>query len=114
MRYTLLPTKLPLKYYGAMSFPTAISDLSFSEKLQLVEDLWDDIASEPQALPIHDWQKEELARRKRNLSAQPDSAISWAEIQQRVQSGGSPLKVLKEVPQCPSTFQKKLSDKSSH
>ena len=87
MPYTLLLTRLPLKYYGPMSFPTAISDLSFSEKLQLVEDLWDDIASDPEALPIHDWQKEELARRKRNLSAHPDSAVSWTEIQQRVRSG---------------------------
>ncbi|HSB12129.1 MAG TPA: addiction module protein [Blastocatellia bacterium] len=64
----------------------SIFDLSLSEKLQLVEDLWDDIAATPEAVPIHDWQKEELARRKRNLRNNPGSALSWEEIQRRVRS----------------------------
>lgn len=54
----------------------SIFELSFSEKLQLVQDLWDDIASTPEAVPIHDWQKEELARRKQNLLSNPGSALS--------------------------------------
>ena len=41
----------------------SIFDLSPSEKLQLVEDLWDDLAAAPEAVPVHDWQKQELARR---------------------------------------------------
>jgi putative addiction module component (TIGR02574 family) len=77
---------LPPTYYLVMSFPASISDLSLSEKLQLIEDLWDEIASEAEALPTYEWQKEELARRKRNLSSHPDSAISWSEIQQRARS----------------------------
>ena len=44
----------------------SIFDLSRSEKLQLVEDLWDDLAAEPEAVPVHDWQKQELAPRKAN------------------------------------------------
>jgi putative addiction module component (TIGR02574 family) len=44
--------------------PTSIFELSPSEKLQLVDDLWDDLATEPEAVPVHDWQKQELARRK--------------------------------------------------
>jgi len=43
---------------------TSIFDLSPSEKLQLVEDLWDDLASTPESVPVHEWQKQELARRK--------------------------------------------------
>ena len=31
---------------------TSIFDLSPSEKLQLVEDLWDDLASTPEAVPV--------------------------------------------------------------
>jgi putative addiction module component (TIGR02574 family) len=51
-----------------MSSPTeSIFELSLSEKLQLVEDLWDDIASNREDVPVHDWQKEELTRRKQNL-----------------------------------------------
>jgi putative addiction module component (TIGR02574 family) len=64
----------------------SIFDLSLSEKLQLVEDLWDDIASTPEEVPVHDWQKAELARRKQNLLRNPGSALSWDEIQQRVRS----------------------------
>ena len=61
-------------------------ELSLSEKLELVEDLCDDIASTPEAMPVHDWQKEELARRKQNLLSNPVSALSWEEIQRRVRS----------------------------
>lgn len=64
----------------------SIFDLSLSERLQLVEDLWDDIASTPDAVPVHDWQKEELARRKQNLLSNPGSALSWEEIQRRVRN----------------------------
>jgi putative addiction module component (TIGR02574 family) len=41
---------------------TAVFDLSVSEKIQLLEDPWDDIASDPSAVPLHDWQQEELNR----------------------------------------------------
>jgi putative addiction module component (TIGR02574 family) len=64
----------------------SIFELSLSEKLQLVEDLWDDIASTPAAVPVHDWQKEELARRKQNLLKNPASGLSWNEIQRRIRS----------------------------
>lgn len=30
--------------------------LSPSEKLQIVEDLWDDLAATPETVPVHDWQ----------------------------------------------------------
>ena len=65
---------------------SSVLDLSVSEKLQLVEDLWDDIASNPEAVPIYDWQKEELERRRKNLASHPDSALSWSEIRRKVQS----------------------------
>jgi putative addiction module component (TIGR02574 family) len=57
--------------------PTTISifDLSPSEKLQLVEDSWDDLAATPEAVSVHDWHKEELPRRKANLMQYPRA--SW-------------------------------------
>jgi putative addiction module component (TIGR02574 family) len=64
----------------------SVFDLSPSEKLQLVEDLWDDLAATPEAVPVHDWQKEELARRKANLRANPASGLSWSEVMRRVRS----------------------------
>ena len=65
---------------------TSIFDLSPSEKLQLVEDLWDDLTATPEAVPVHDWQKEELARRKANLKKSPASGLTWKEVKQRVRS----------------------------
>lgn len=63
---------------------TSVFDLSPAEKLQLVEDLWDDLAVTPEAIPVHDWQKVELARRKTNLTSNPASGLAWAEVKHRV------------------------------
>ena len=64
----------------------SVFDLSPAEKLQLVEDLWDDLAATPDAVPVHEWQKQELARRKANLEKNPGSALSWEEVKRRVRS----------------------------
>ena len=65
---------------------TSIFDLSPSEKLQLVEDLWDDLASTPENVPVHDWQEQELARRKSNLLKNPASGLSWEDVKQRARA----------------------------
>ena len=64
----------------------SIFDLSPSEKLQLVQDLWDDLAAKPSEVPVLDWQKEELARRKANLMNRPASGLSWDEVKRRIRS----------------------------
>jgi putative addiction module component (TIGR02574 family) len=70
-----------------MSLPTdSVFDLSPAEKLQLVEDLWDDLAATPTAVPVHEWQKQELARRKANLENNPASGLAWEEVKRRVRS----------------------------
>ena len=64
----------------------SVFDLSPFEKLQLVEDLWDDLAGNPEAVPVHDWQKEELTRRKARLINTPASGLTWDEVKRRVRS----------------------------
>lgn len=64
----------------------SVFDLTPPEKLQLVEDLWDDLAAVPESVPVHDWQKEELARRKANLQNNPASGLSWEEVKRRIRS----------------------------
>jgi putative addiction module component (TIGR02574 family) len=64
----------------------SIFDLSPSEKLQLVEDLWDDLAATPEEVPVHDWQKQELDRRRANLLKSPASGLSWEEVKSRVRA----------------------------
>src|SRR5437867_612014 len=83
--YVSLPTD---KDGVHMTLPIeSVFDLSPVEKLQLVEDLWDDLAATPEAIPVHDWQKEELARRKANLQNSPAPAgLSWEEVRQRMRA----------------------------
>lgn len=64
----------------------SIFDLSPAEKLQLVEDLWDDLAGTPEGVPVHDWHKQELVRRRTNLLANPASGLSWEHVKQRVRA----------------------------
>ncbi|MGI6307002.1 MAG: addiction module protein [Dethiobacteria bacterium] len=64
----------------------SVFDLSPAEKLQLVENLWDDLAASPEMVPIFEWQKEELERRKINLLKHPASKQSWEEVKRRVRS----------------------------
>ena len=64
----------------------SIFDLSPPEKLQLVQDLWDDLAATPSEVPVHDWQKEELARQKANLMNRPASGLSWDEVKRWIRS----------------------------
>jgi putative addiction module component (TIGR02574 family) len=63
-----------------------VFDLSPAEKLQLVEDLWDDLAATPDAVPVHEWQKQELARRKANLEKAPASALTWEQVKAKARS----------------------------
>jgi putative addiction module component (TIGR02574 family) len=64
----------------------SLFDLSPPEKLQLVEDLWDDLAATPAEVPVHEWQKEELARRKANLTNNPSSGVTWEGLKARIRS----------------------------
>ncbi len=68
----------------------SIFDLSPSEKLQPVEDLWDDLAAAPDYVPVHDLQKQELARRKANLERNHDSGRSWDKVKRRVRTRYAP------------------------
>lgn len=63
---------------------TSVFDLTPAEKLQLVEDLWDDLASSPEAVPLHDWQRQELDRRKAAFLKNPASGRPWEEVKRRV------------------------------
>ena len=60
--------------------------LSLAEKLQLLEDLWDSIATNPDEVPIPDWQLEELDRREEEQHRQPQVGSSWKDVKARIRS----------------------------
>ena len=66
-----------------------VFDMSPAEKLQLVEDLWDDLAATPGDVPVHEWQKRELERRQANLASNPASGLSWEEVKEWIDARAS-------------------------
>lgn len=63
-----------------------ILQLSVSERIQLVEDIWDSIAAEKADVPLTDEQMEELDRRIAAAEASPGSGRTWADIKARLLS----------------------------
>ena len=55
-------------------------------KEQTAKNLDNHSAVSPENVPIHDWQKKELDRRKANLMKHPASGILWEEVKDRVLS----------------------------
>ncbi len=60
--------------------------LARAERLQLVADLWDSIEQENAQLPVADWKRDELQRRKQRFLAHPASGCSWDEVKRRARN----------------------------
>jgi putative addiction module component (TIGR02574 family) len=57
-----------------------ILKLSVTERLRLVEDIWDSIAASPDALPVTDAQRRELDRRLAEYRSNPTAGRTWEEV----------------------------------
>jgi putative addiction module component (TIGR02574 family) len=66
--------------------PQEIQKLSTSEKLQLVQDLWDDIATHPEGLSLSPEQEAELDRRLTVHENDPLAGIPWDQALQKLKS----------------------------
>jgi putative addiction module component (TIGR02574 family) len=60
--------------------------LGRAERLQLVEDLWDSIAQEETQLPLPDWKRDELRRRKERFLANPANGRTWDQVKGRARA----------------------------
>lgn len=58
--------------------------LPVAERVRLVEAVWDSISAVPEALPLSQWQKEELDRRLAEFEADPDAGSSLEEVFARI------------------------------
>lgn len=61
--------------------------LSVSERIQLVEDVWDSIVAAPDSVPLTAAQKEELDRRLDAYHKNPDAGSPWEFVRERIRSG---------------------------
>lgn len=61
-----------------------ILELSVSERIQLVQDIWDSIAQIPESLELGEDQKRELRSRLAHYRAHPETGISWDDLKQKI------------------------------
>lgn len=63
-----------------------IRRLSVAERLELVEEVWDSIAAELDALPVPESHRRELARRRQDHRERPEDVIPWEEVRAQLWS----------------------------
>ena len=61
-----------------------IKRLGLSEKLLLIEDVWDSIALENNVLPISEWQKNELDARYNSYKDGKQNLHDWASVHENL------------------------------
>ncbi len=61
-----------------------VLELPVSERLKLVEAIWDSIADVPEALPLTEEERAELDRRLRDFAENPDDGSPWSEVRERI------------------------------
>ena len=61
-----------------------LSHLSPSDKLMLVTELWDDLATNPDQIPVTDVVIAELDRRMEQHRKDPAAVSTWEEVQLRI------------------------------
>jgi putative addiction module component (TIGR02574 family) len=59
--------------------------LNVEDRLQLIEELWDSLAVTPEAIPVTDAQRKELARRRRAHARNPSAAKSWEQVRAKLE-----------------------------
>jgi len=71
-----------------MTQPVNIADimaLSIPERILLVEEIWNSIAAEQEAIPLTQAQREEMDRRNALYEASPDVGSSLEEVRARLE-----------------------------
>jgi len=61
-----------------------ILELSIPERLKLVQEIWESIREFPEEIPLTQDQKDELDRRLEEHRADPDSAIPWTVVREKL------------------------------
>ena len=74
-------------YFSSMPAPLEFRSLPVSERLQLVEAIWDSIAEDQHSLPDHPSVITEVRERIAEYKANPGSGIPWETVKTRIRSG---------------------------
>lgn len=66
-----------------------IDQLSVAERIQLIEDVWDSLATTPDAIPLTQAQRDELDRRLDAHRANSGEGTSWAQVKDGIKRRGT-------------------------
>ena len=61
--------------------------LSVSERMRLIEALWDSIVHAPESLPVGEGERAELDRRLAAYQRDPAAGSPWPDVLKRLQNG---------------------------
>lgn len=56
-----------------------------AERLKAIEDIWDSITLEPEAVEVPQWHREELRRRIETYQSKPKTGSSWPDVRRRIE-----------------------------
>ena len=63
-----------------------ILDLSVSERIQLVQDIWDSIAEVPESVSLTENEKAEIDKRLDAYHNDPNAGSPWLTVRERIKS----------------------------
>ena len=63
-----------------------IHQLPLSEKLQIMEAIWDDLRAQAEALPVPDWHKELLDSRLKAVAEGREEVLDWEDAKRSLRT----------------------------
>ena len=63
---------------------TVLTELPVADRLRLIEELWDSLDAEADALPLADWHREEIDKRLAALDSGASVGAPWDEVRRRI------------------------------
>jgi putative addiction module component (TIGR02574 family) len=72
---------------GKHQLVAEILSLPVDDRMEIVDAIWASISAVPDALPLTDWQKEELDRRLDEMAADPDGGLTMEEVFAAIRRG---------------------------
>ena len=60
--------------------------LPVSDRIDVVQQIWDSVAADADSVPLTQEQREELDRRLKDHEENPDDVVEWSEVEKRIRS----------------------------
>lgn len=60
--------------------------LPLSDRIDVVQQIWESVAADADELPVTAEQRAELERRLREHDANPDDVVEWSDVETRIRS----------------------------